>query len=48
MIKVELNKKNEKSSGNLNLSVSYKDRDGKEFSNSEVVSFAEQEEHYDY
>ncbi|MBR0427700.1 MAG: VWA domain-containing protein [Clostridia bacterium] len=47
IIILRLNKKNEKTSGNLNLSVSYKDRDGKEFSNSEVVSFAEQEEHYD-
>ena len=47
IILLKLNKKNEKSSGNLNLSVSYKDRNGKEFSNSENVSFAEQEEHYD-
>ena len=47
IILLKLSKKNEKSSGNLNLSVSYKDRDGKEFSNSEVVNFAEQEEHYD-
>ncbi len=47
IILLKLKKKNEKSSGNLNLSVSYKDRDGKEFSNSEDVVFAEQEEHYD-
>lgn len=47
IILLKLKKKNEKTSGNLNLSVSYKDRDGKEFSNSEDVVFAEQEEHYD-
>jgi len=47
IILLRLVKKNEKTSGNLNLSVSYKDRDGKEFSNSEDVVFAEQEEHYD-
>lgn len=47
IILLKLKKKNEKTSGNLNLSVSYKDRDGKEFSNSEEVVFAEQEEHYD-
>ena len=47
VILLKLNKKNEKTSGNLNLSVSYKDRDGKQFSNSKDVIFAEQNEHYD-
>ena len=47
IILLKLKKKNDKTSGNINLSVSYKDRDGKEFSNSEDVVFAEQEEHYD-
>ena len=47
VILLKLNKKNEKISGNLNLSVSYKDRDGKAFSNSKDVVFAEQNEHYD-
>ena len=47
VILLKLNKKNEKTSGNLNLSVSYKDRDGKSFSNSKDVIFAEQNEHYD-
>ena len=47
VILLKLNKKNEKTSGNLNLSVSYKDRDGKEFSNSKDVIMAEQNEHYD-
>ena len=47
IILLKLAKKNEKSSGNINLSVSYKDRDGKEFSNSEDVSFLENDEHYD-
>ena len=47
VILLKLNKKNEKTNGNLNLSVSYKDRDGKEFSNSKDVIMAEQSEHYD-
>ena len=47
IVLLKLKKKNEKSSGNINLSVSYKDRDGKEFSNSDDVIFAEQDEHYD-
>ena len=47
VILLKLNKKNEKTSGNLNLSVSYKDRNGKSFSNSKDVIFAEQDEHYD-
>ena len=47
VILLKLNKKNEKASGNINLSVSYKDRDGKSFSNSKDVIFAEQNEHYD-
>ena len=47
VILLKLNKKNEKTNGNLNLSVSYKDRDGKEFSNSKDVIMAEQNEHYD-
>lgn len=47
VILLKLNKKNEKASGNINLSVSYKDRDGKEFSNSKDVIMAEQNEHYD-
>lgn len=47
VILLKLNKKNEKASGNINLSVSYKDRNGKEFSNSKDVIMAEQNEHYD-
>lgn len=47
IVLLKLSKKNEKSIGILNLSVSYKDRDGKEFSNSQEVTFTNQEEHYD-
>lgn len=46
VILLKLSKKNGKISGNLNLNVSYKDREGKEFTNSEDIVFAE-EEHYD-
>ena len=47
IILLKLRKKNEKTVGNVNLSVSYKDRNGKEFSNSQDVPFGTQEEHYD-
>ena len=47
IILLKLRKKNEKTVGNLNLSVSYKDRNGKEFSNSQDVTLGNQEEHYD-
>ena len=47
IILLKLRKKNEKTVGNVNLSVSYKDRNGKEFSNSQDVPFGSQEEHYD-
>ena len=47
IVLLKLSKKNEKSIGILNLSVSYKDRDGKEFSNSQEVTYTNQEEHYD-
>ena len=47
IILLKLTKKNEKTVGNLNLSVSYKDRDGKEFTNSQDVMFGNQVEHYD-
>ena len=47
IILLKLRKKNEKANGNINLSVSYLDRDGKKFSNSQDVIFAEQGEHYD-
>ena len=47
IILLKLTKKNEKTVGNVNLSVSYKDRNGKEFSNSQDVPLGSQEEHYD-
>ena len=47
IILLKLRKKNEKTVGNVNLSVSYKDRNGKEFSNSQDVPFGSLEEHYD-
>ena len=47
VILLKLKKKNDKQNGNLNLSVSYKDRDGKEFTNSQDIIFAEKNEHYD-
>ena len=47
IVLLKLTKKNEKTVGNLNLSVSYKDRNGKEFTNSQDVMFGNQEEHYD-
>ena len=47
VILLKLKKRNDKQNGNLNLSVSYKDRDGKEFTNAQDIIFTEKDEHYD-
>lgn len=47
VILLKLNKKSENTSGELKLSVSYKDRNNKEYSNSQTVKFEEKEEYYE-
>ena len=47
VVLLKLKKKNENTKGNLKLSVSYKDRSGKDYSNSQDVLIEKQEEHYD-
>lgn len=47
VILLKLNKKNDNGSGELKLNVSYKDRKGQEFTNSQVVGFDNNEEYYD-
>lgn len=47
VILLKLNKKTQDSSGKLKLNVSYKDRNGQEYANSQVVEFDNNEEYYD-
>ncbi len=47
VVLLKLKKKNDNENGNLKLSVSYKDRSGKEYSNSQDVLINKQEEYYD-
>ena len=47
VVLLKLKKKNENTKGNLKLSVSYKDRSGKDYSNSQDVLIEKQEEQYD-
>ena len=47
VILLKLNKKNDKTSGEISLNVSYKDRSGKEYSNSKIVKMENREEYYD-
>ena len=47
VVLLELKKKNSNNLGSLRLDVSYKDRNGKEFSNSQTVEFNNSEEYYE-
>ncbi len=47
VILLKLNKKSKNDSGNLELNVSYKDRSGKEYNNSQKVEISNKEEYYE-
>ena len=47
VVLLKLNKKDNSSDEDIILNVSYKDREGKEYQNSQTVSFTNNEEHYD-
>ncbi|MGN1311226.1 MAG: VWA domain-containing protein [Clostridia bacterium] len=47
VVLLKLNKKTEDNSGSLKLKVSYKDRNGKEYSNSQTVELEDREEYYE-
>ena len=47
VVLVNLSKKTEKKNGNIELEVQYKDRNGKEYKNTQIINFDKNEEFYD-